>query len=176
MKKHMNLAKSILVTIILAVTASLAHAQTKADTSDAGYSASKVRISKKSTPKYPSYKAIGFNFSPTSGLGFMYRQMDSRVGVELVFLPIYVQGKMEFLSVGFSGVYKLKKNIYTGVSTSYWQIGKSQSVNASVNFGIEGNYEGIGAKLGTGYGIYDISSKFSTLPTIDFGLYLLLGK
>ncbi len=169
--------KLIFVALLLAFT-TLTFAQNNRDTSAMGYSERKVKIHKKSAPQFPSYKAIGFNMSPTSGLGFSYRQIDQRIGLELTALPIFIQGELGFLSVGFTGVYKLNRILYTGVSASYWQLGAGNdgTINSSINFGIEGTYESIGAKLGTGYGVYNISSKFSTLPTIDFGLYILINK
>jgi hypothetical protein len=172
-----QLIKTTLTAVFLVFT-TLAFAQNTRDTSDMGYSANRVKIHKKSAPQFPSYKAVGFNMSPTSGLGFSYRQIDQRIGLEFTALPVFIQGELGFLSVGFTGVYKLNRVLYTGVSASYWQLGASNkgAVNSSVNFGIEGTYESICAKLGTGYGVYNISSKFSTLPTIDFGLYILINK
>jgi hypothetical protein len=163
--------KPIIIALLLLFT-TLTFAQNNKDTSDVGYSANKVKIHKKSAPQFSSYKAVGFNTSPTSGLGFSYRQIDQRIGLEFTALPVFIQGELGFLSVGFTGVYKLNRILYTGVSASYWQLGAGNqgTVNSSINFGIEGTYESIGAKLGTGYGVYNISSKFSTLPTIDFGL------
>jgi hypothetical protein len=172
-----QLIKPIFIAVLLACT-TLTFAQNNKDTSDTGYAAHKVKIHKKSAPQFPSYKAIGFNMSPTSGLGFSYRQIDQRIGLELTALPVFIQGELGFLSVGFTGVYKLNRVLYTGVSASYWQLGAGNkgTVNSSINFGIEGTFENIGAKLGTGYGVYNISSKFSTLPTIDFGIYILINK
>ncbi len=167
-----------LLTASLTITSAVLLAQTNQyDTiSSGGYSSNRVKTHRVSKPMYKSYKALGFNMSPTSGLGFSYRQMDSRVGMEATLLPIFIQGNLAFMSLGLSGIYKLNRIVYTGVSTSYWRVDTDNAVNASVNIGIEGTLDNVGAKLGTGYGVYNISNKFSTLPSIEFGVYVLIGK
>ena len=167
MKKH-------ILTLFLLVTLSQIQAQTFLDSTE-------VKINN---------NELGAHAGFTTGLGLSYRHWFNKVGLQFTTIPVKTDEAF-FLSLGFTGMYSLKK---TNTVRTYLYVGNHLISNdeGTGKYQTTGSYKeittrttrynigfGPGFAFGRtvtyniqfGYGLYDITGKFNMLPTLEMGLY-----
>ncbi|MBP7497775.1 MAG: hypothetical protein KA792_08945 [Bacteroidales bacterium] len=131
---------------------------------------------------------IGLGAGMTTGLGLSYRYLPSRFGLQVNFIPV-IRENNNYVSVGFSGLLKLRQNkktnllLYLGNHYLYNESKDSGPINNESknlwNIGLGPCFEFnirdvLTLNLMFGYGLYDITNKPETNFAFESALYYKL--
>lgn len=134
---------------------------------------------------------FGGHAGAVTGVGFSYRHWgDNRLGFQVTGIPVKMDGDF-WASVGFTGLYTLKKTkyvrtfLYFGnhvlfqeeyVQDPYYYSSDEKEMTTQYNLGFGPGFSFgriVAFNLMFGYGIYDIGGEFNMFPTGEIGVYYM---
>lgn len=144
------------------------------------------------TPNNSTYKSkkhlIGLNAGSSSGIGFSYKYVNKRWGIQASGIPIF-DNSLQFASFGLAGTYRVidpEKNpyntaflLYAGTHLLTWRNGISRyetNLIYALGFGFEHKLnDRLELSMMAGYGLYTGDS-YLTMIAGEFGLHYRLNN